>query len=108
MAGTPYGYAAGLLGTPPMAAQYMPRVYEVSLTPAAVATITTAEQTFTVTGLTTDDAVFVSPPGHQAGVVAAAARVSAADTLAITFVNPTAGNVTPTAGTYKVVAFKVG
>lgn len=71
-----------------------------SLTPAAVATITTAEQTFTVPGVKTGDAVSVTPPGHQAGVAAAAARVTAADTVGITFVNPTAGNVTPTAGEY--------
>lgn len=74
-----------------------------SLTPAEVATITTAEQTFSVPGVLLGDAVRVSPPGHQAGVVAAAARVTAADTVGITFVNPTAGNVTPTAGNYLFV-----
>ncbi len=78
-------------------------VIDVSLTPASVATITTAEQDFTVPGLKTTDQVTVSPPGHQAGVAAVAARVSAADTLSITFMNPTAGGVVPTAGTYRLL-----
>ncbi len=71
-----------------------------TLSPAEVATITTAEQTFTLSGALTTDAVYVTPPGHQAGVVAAAARITAANTVGITFVNPTAGGVTPTAGVY--------
>ncbi len=75
-------------------------VVAVSLTPSSVATITTAEQTFTVPGVKTTDVIWVTPPGHQAGVVAAAARVTTANTVGITFVNPTAGSVTPTAGTY--------
>lgn len=72
----------------------------VPITPASVATITTVEQTFTVPGVQVGDAVHVSPPGLQAGVAICAARVTAADTVAIGFVNPTAGSVTPTAGTH--------
>ncbi|NCC41539.1 MAG: hypothetical protein EOM21_19395 [Gammaproteobacteria bacterium] len=75
-------------------------VVKISFTPAEVATITTAEQDVTVPGVNVGDAVTVSPPGHEAGVVAAAARVTAANTVGITFVNPTAGGVTPTAGDY--------
>lgn len=71
-----------------------------TLTPASVATITTAEQTFTVPGVKVGDQVSITPPGHQAGVVAATARVTAENTVGITFVNPTAGSVTPTAGDY--------
>lgn len=74
-----------------------------SLTPAAIATITTAEQTFTVTGLKVGDHVVVNPPSITAGTGIAAARVSAANTLAITFVNPTVGSLTPAAGTYTIV-----
>lgn len=77
-----------------------------SITPAEVATITTAEQTFTVNGVKVGDAVQVSPPGHQAGVTIGTARVSAADTVAITFVNPTAAGVTPTAGSYVFTVFR--
>ena len=65
---------------------------------AETATITTAEQTVTVPGLAVGDMVFVSKPTAQAGLGVAGARVSAADTLAITFVNPTAGGITSTAG----------
>lgn len=77
-----------------------------SFTPAEVATITTAEQTVTVPGAELGDAVVVTPPGHQAGVVAAAARVTAANTVGITFVNPTAAGVTPTAGDYIFTLFR--
>jgi hypothetical protein len=81
-------------------------VYAPSITPASVAAATVAEQTFTVTGLTTADKVIVNPPaiGNATGI--AGARVSAADTLAIRFVNPTAGALTPTSGVYTVLAFR--
>ena len=58
-------------------------------------------------GLLTTDAVVVTPPGTTAGVVQAAAYVSASDTLALQFVNPTAGSLTPPAGTYVVTVFRV-
>jgi hypothetical protein len=77
-------------------------VISASLTPSSVATITAAEQTFTVTGLLTGDIVHVSPPSITAGVTLATARVSAANTLALTFVNPTAGSLTPAAGTHVI------
>jgi len=65
---------------------------------AETATITTAEQTVTVAGLAVGDIVYVSKPTAQAGIGIAGVRVSAKDTLAITFVNPTASGVTATAG----------
>lgn len=78
-------------------------IIDLTLTPAQVATITTAEQTFSCPGLKTTDAVLsVNPPSSVTGVTIGAARCSAADTLAIQFVNPTAGGVTPGAGTYRV------
>ena len=81
-------------------------VYAPTLTPASVATIVVAEQTFTVAGLTTADKVVVNPPAIANATGIAGARVSAADTLAIRFVNPTAGSLTPTAGVYTVIAFR--
>lgn len=80
--------------------------YAPSLTPSAVAAATIAEQTFTVTGLTTADKIIVNPPaiGNATGI--AGARVSAADTLALRFCNPTAGSLTPSAGTYTVLALR--
>lgn len=75
----------------------------VPLSPAAVGANTTAEQTFTVLGLLPGDEVQVSKPTTQAGIGIVNARVSAANTLAITFSNNTGGGITPTAGeTYAV------
>lgn len=71
---------------------------ELSLTPASVATITAPAQTFTVPGVIAGDSVSVCPPGQTAGVTIGSVRVSAADTVSIQFVNPTAGSLTPTAG----------
>lgn len=78
----------------------------VSLTPAAVATITSAEQTFTVVGLIPGDFVYVAMPSLVAGIGIVNARVSAKDTLAISFVNPTAGSVTPVSGIYDVLVLR--
>lgn len=109
MASNSYGWGQGLLGMPALLAGYLPRAYDTgSISPVAVAGATSAEQTFTVTGLNTSDAVFVTKPTAQAGLGIVGARVSAADTLAITFMNSTATSITPTASeTYKVVAVKV-
>lgn len=67
------------------------------LSPAAVAPNTTAEQTFTVPGLPSGTPVIVNKPTAQNGLSIGGARVSAANTLAITFVNNTAATITPTA-----------
>jgi len=78
-------------------------VISVTLSPAQVAANTTAEQTFTVPGLKVGDFVDVNKPTAQAGLGIAAIRVSAANTLAITFSNNTAAPITPTASeTYLV------
>ena len=72
-------------------------VLSVALSPAIVAANTSAEQTFTVTGLALSDAVSVNKPTAQAGIGIVGTRVSAANTLAITFGNFTAVGITPTA-----------
>lgn len=82
-------------------------VYTPALSPAAVAANTTAEQTFTVTGLDVTDTVSVNKPTAQAGLGIVGARVSAANTLAITFSNNTAAAITPTAAeAYRVLAVR--
>jgi hypothetical protein len=64
----------------------------------AATAATTTELTVSNTVFGVNDAVIgISKPTFQAGLAVASARVSAASTLAITFVNPTAGGVTPTA-----------
>lgn len=81
--------------------------YSASLTPLLVAANTTAEQTFTVNGLVTSDIVTVNKPTHQAGLGIAGARVSAKDTIAITYINPTAGAIIPTSETYTIVSVRL-
>ncbi|WP_233854109.1 hypothetical protein [Paraburkholderia sp. HD33-4] len=83
--------------------------FSISLTPAAVATISAPIQNFAATGigLLTTDAVVVTPPGATAGVTQGSTWVSAADQLSIQFVNPTAGSLTPPAGNYLVTVFRV-
>lgn len=74
------------------------KLFAVSVTwdPAAVATITTAEQTVTVPGVKVGDIVVAyNKPANTVGATPCMARVSAADTVAVTFVNPTAGSVNP-------------
>lgn len=81
--------------------------YSATLNPASVASATSAEQTFTVSGLTTSDVIIaVSKPTATAGVGIVNARVSAADTLALTFMNATAGAVDPASETYTIVALR--
>lgn len=74
-------------------------VMQATLSPAEVAINTTAEQTFTVPGLrlTTDMIAGISKPTAQAGLGIVGARVTANDTIGITFANVTAGAITPTA-----------
>lgn len=94
--------AIGTAGTPVTQI----RVYSQSVTPASVSPATAAEQTFTVTGLTTADKVFMNPAatGNATGVCSC--RVTASNTIGITFVNPTAGALTPGSGTYTFVAIR--
>lgn len=73
-------------------------VVSVTLSPAQVAANTTAEQTFTVPGvLTTDMVVEVGKPTAQAGLGVVGSRITAANTVGITFSNNTAAPITPTA-----------
>ena len=76
----------------------------VTITPAVVISVAAAEQTFTVAGLqTTDQISGVSVNGAwTVGATLANARVSAANTLALTFVNPMQTAATPTAGLYSI------
>lgn len=81
-------------------------VLSASIAPAATAANTTAEQTFTVRGLLTTDLVVVNKPTAQAGLGIVNARVSAADTLAITYVNATAGSLTATTENYLILVLR--
>lgn len=85
-------------------------IFAITLSPASVAINTTAEQTFAATGigLIVGDVVLVQKPTAQAGLGIVGQRVSAADTLAITFANDTAGAITPTASeVYTVMVWRI-
>lgn len=83
------------------------RVYAETLTPSATAAaIGVTEETFTVTGLATSDIVTVNGPAPTALCPTVSARVSAANTLALSFATLTAAACTPVAGTYNIVAIR--
>lgn len=69
----------------------------ITISPAAVAANTTAEQTFAVTNAATGQGVVVNKPTAQAGLGIVGARVSSAGNIGITFSNNTAAAITPTA-----------
>ena len=67
-----------------------------TLSPASVANATSAEQTFTLTGLLATDYVSVNKPTAQAGLGIVGTRAGAGF-IGITFMNTTAATITPTA-----------
>ncbi len=64
----------------------------------SVAANTTAEQTFTFQGLLPGDQIAVTKNTAQAGLGIVNSRVSAANTVAITFSNNTGAPIVPTVG----------
>lgn len=83
-------------------------LYTQTLTPSSVAAATTAEQTFTVTGLIAGSVVWINPQAAlTSGIGIAGVRVSAADTLAITFINTTSSAITPAAFSALIGNFQV-
>jgi len=81
------------------------RTLQVTLTPVSVAANTTAEQTFTVTGLPASSEVVVNKPTVTSGLGIGNARVSALNTLAITYINNTASAITPPSEVYTIASF---
>lgn len=82
-------------------------VYSQALTPVSVAANTTAEQTFTVTGLVAGSPVWINKPSAQAGLGIVGVRVSATNTLAVTYGNSSAAAIVPASETYLVGNFQV-
>jgi len=77
-------------------------------TVASVTANSTIEADFTVAGLDTGDTVIgVEKPTHQAGLGIVGARVKAANTLSITFMNTTAAGIVPTDENYKVTVLRL-
>jgi hypothetical protein len=83
-------------------------IYQLTLSPVSVAANTTAEQTFTLNGINLNDWVDVQLIGPaQAGVSLSSARVSAANTLALTFANVTGSPIVPTASSSYLIVHGV-
>lgn len=82
------------------------RTYSTSINPASVAANTTAEQTFTVTGVLAGDIIYVNKPTATAGLGIVNCRASAADTIGITFSNNTGAPIDAGAETYLVFAYQ--
>jgi hypothetical protein len=81
-------------------------IYTATINPASVAAATSAEQTFTVTGLEVGDIPVVVKPTASAGLGLVNARVSAANTLALTFMNATASPIDAASESYTILAFR--
>lgn len=81
-------------------------ISNITIDPGSVAANTTAEQTFTVPGLRVSDYVSVSKPTLSAGLSVVSARVSAANTLAITFGNHTAAPIDAGSESYQLFVFR--
>lgn len=77
-------------------------VMTIPLTPSAVGATTSAEQSFTIPGLQVGDQVsaFQYQGAWTVLVDIVNLRVSAANTLGVSFQNSTGGSVTPPSGTY--------
>lgn len=77
-----------------------------NLTPASVNPNTTAEQSFTATGLAATDTVMVSPPTTPVAGTGIVAARGGSNAVIITFCNVTGGALTPSAGNYLVTAVR--
>jgi hypothetical protein len=82
------------------------RTYTQSINPASVSANSESTQTFTVTGLVTDDLVIVNKPTDTANLYIRQAWVSAANTLSLKFYNDSGGAIDAGAETYKIVAIR--
>jgi hypothetical protein len=83
-------------------------VFQISLTPASVATIVCAEQALTISGILATDilAYAANSVAMATAVSATVGHVSAANTIALAYCNPTAGALVPTAGTHNIVVLR--
>lgn len=83
-------------------------LYTPTLTPVSVAALTTAEQTFTVTGLVVGTSVWINKSASATpGLAILGVRVSAANTLAINYANFSSAAIVPPAEVYIVGNFQV-
>lgn len=82
------------------------RVFTPSLDPSSVSNSSVSTQTFSVSGLTTNDTVIVNPPNLTNGLLVTNARVSSADTLELTFYNNTGSSIDESSATWRIIAIR--
>mgnify|MGYP001570251264 CR=1 FL=1 len=82
------------------------QVLSPALDPASVAANTVVRQTFTVSGLTVEDVINVNPPALTAGLEILNCRVTATDTIQITFWNSTGAPIDAGSQTYLILAVR--
>lgn len=98
--------AEGLRVGPPHLSTDYSAIFEVSasLTPASVGAATSVEQTFNPAAFAGvrvgDSVILVSSVAPGTAVGPGAVRVTANGTIGVRYVNPSAGALVPTAGTY--------
>ena len=80
--------------------------FSVTFNPASVGANTVSRQTVSVPGLTTNDIILVNPPALTAGLELIGFRVSATDTVTLTFWNSTAGAIDEASGTYLIFSVR--
>lgn len=81
--------------------------FHITIDPSSVAANTTAEQDFSVPGLSASDyALSLIKPTHTAGIGIGNIRVKADDTISVTFINPTAAPVDPPSETYELIVIR--
>lgn len=78
----------------------LPRLFSVTFDPASVAANTSAEQTVTVQGISLSDIVVLNKPTLTVGLGIGGVRVSATNTLSITFINLTGSAIDPPSEKY--------
>lgn len=82
------------------------RVYSESLNPASIGANSESTQTFTITGLSINDIIYLTPPALDAGIGIMYYRASATDTLQIRYRNFTGGAIDLAAGIYNIIAVR--
>lgn len=103
------GFSGSFISAPPSGFARLSNIFQkdVTFAPGAIAALIGAAVTTAVTGLLTTDQVLVQCTGTMtAGAAIANARVSAADTLEITFTTAVALGVTLGSLTFRVTVIR--
>jgi len=86
---------------------YHTKSYQTTLNPSSVSADSEDTQTFTVSGLSTNDVVVVNKPSKTADLSVLDAFVSASNTLSLTFRNFSVGAIDPPEESYRIIAIRL-